>query len=458
MDDATQNIYIFEGEAFAANSIIVCKIWRPIAVLSLILRGLLTITYFFVLFCTTKFDVFHHIQIEMHPTYLTRVENHFRVTRNDLPFNIFDEVEQAKFSDDVRTLVPLTRDGIQHISQFYPPIKNAADLDALPSLLKGDEEYGFSPLFDPALVDECCQRGIFPLTLEIGRGLYIFAPKVHKVRAVCALAASAAERNTISGFPFCEGDEGVFSRSSLGLSRKLLKDPDEATRRPCFEMFINREDDLAAVFTLIRKQHGENWLCRALRLCLYHIFLNPEKYKTKIIVTAIRRKKYSEEAIASVAEEIHEGELVAGEVGFLVGDVYSSASGAYCVNGGGALQLCLTALCMQAASCRVWDLGMMMDYKKLLSCVGIPRGKWLKLVASRRSNPNATIRSFLQEQESGRGVNFFLQKCAAPAKADPDSKAQQKKRLKKEAAAKKKRSLVENKIMVFSSTNTAEAK
>ncbi|KPI89581.1 hypothetical protein ABL78_1349 [Leptomonas seymouri] len=380
-------------------------------------------------FCTT---------FAMCSTYLLRVESHFRVIPNDQPYSITDEIEQAKSSRDVRSFTPLTREGIQHISKFYPPVKNAADLDELPKKLKGTEEFGFSPLFDPALVDECCQRGIFPLTQDIGRGFHIFMPKVHKIRAVCALAASPSERNTISGFPFCEDDEAIFRRSCVGLSRKLLKDPDESTRRPCFEMFINRKEDLADVFTLIRKQHGEDWLCKPLRLCLFHMFFNPEKYGTKIVITAIRRRKYDGETEKPDYEEIIEGELVAGEVGFLVGDVYSSASGAYCINGGGSLQLCLTGLCMHAAGCRVWDLGMVMDYKNTLNCIEMPRMKWLKLVAARRSNPNTSIQKYLQEFECGRSVNYLLQRSPVVQNTNPDSKAQQKKRLKAEARARRK--------------------
>ena len=376
---------------------------------------------------------------EMFPTYLTRIDSHFRIAPEDRPYDIPDEVEQAKSSKDVRTLVPLSREGIQYLSKFYPPVKNAADLDELPKQLKGENEFGFSPLFDPRLVDECCQRGIFPLTQDIGEGYYIFTPKIHRMRAVCALVASPAERNTISGFPFCDGDEGIFSRKCVGLSRKLLKNPDLPTKRPSFEVFINRPEDLVGVFLLIRKQHGENWLCKPLRMCLYHMFFNPEKYSTKVIITAIRRKKYSVGAIEKDTREIQEGELVAGEVGFLVGDIYSSATGAYCISGGGALQLCLTGLCMQAAGCRLWDLGMLMDYKKSLNCVEVPRIKWLKLVALRRSNSTAGIQNYLKGVMAGRNVNYFLCRTTSADTPAPNSKSQRKKQQKAEALAEQKK-------------------
>jgi hypothetical protein len=376
--------------------------------------------------------------VHMFPTYLKRIEGHFQTDPMEQPYNIADEIERARASGDVRTLVPLSREGIQHVSQFYPLVKNAADLDELPKKLERTREFGFSPLFDPALVDACCQRGIFPLTQDIGGGFFIFTPKVHRIRAVCALTASPAERDSISGFPYCEDVEGIFSRNCVGLSRKLLKDPDDSTRRPSFEMFVNRAEDMVDVFTLIRRQHGENWLCKPLRLCLFHMFFHPGKYDTKIIITAVRRKKYAGDPGELVAQELSEGDLVAGEVGFLVGDIYSSASGAYCINGGGALQLCVTGLCMQAAGCRIWDLGMMMEYKKVLNCVGVPRMKWLKLVAARRSRANADIQEYLQTLGDGRSVKYYLQDNSSSSSADPNSKAQQKKRLKLEAIAKKK--------------------
>lgn len=373
----------------------------------------------------------------MRATYLNRATAHFREDGKK-EYDIAAEVETAKGKADVRQLVPLNRAGIQHLSRYWPPVKNEADLDELPAKLKGNNELGFSPLYDPNLIEACCQRGIFPLTVEVGDDFFVFAPKLHVERCLCALADGPAQRNTIGGFPFCEGEEGIFDEDRLGVSKKLTRSPNETTKRPAFEVYINREEDLVGVFTLIRRQHGENWLCQRLRICLLHMFFNPAKYATKIVVTAIRRRQYGPVTAPSSTQTIEEGELVAGEVGYLVGDVYASATGAYCISGGGALQLRVTGMCMKAAGCKVWDLGMMMDYKRTLSCVPLPRKKWQKLIAARRTHSTDLILASLQELHAGRSVCEFFKSTSPPAVADPNSKAQRKKRQKKEAAIQRK--------------------
>ncbi|KAI5690489.1 hypothetical protein MNV84_03578 [Leishmania braziliensis] len=373
----------------------------------------------------------------MHATYLQRVTQHFREDKGK-EFNIEAEVSYASQATDVRHLVPLTKADVQHFSSFFPPVKSKDDLETLPAKLKGNEELGFSPLFDPSLIDACCQRGIFPLAVAISENIFLFAPKLHMERAICALVDGAAQRNTISGFPFCEGDEGIFNKDCLGVSRKLTKTPNESTHRPSFEIFVNRQADLVDVFTLIRRQHGENWLCAPLRVCLLHMFFNPTKYATKIIITAIRYRKYNEMPILESSPLIQEGELVACEIGYLVGDIYASATGAYCISGGGALQLSLTGVCMKSAGCRLWDLGMMMSYKRSLQCVSLPRKKWQSMVSVRRTNPNEHILRYLHDLEKGLPVSDFFKTAVPPAIADLNSKSQRKKRLKKEAAIQRK--------------------
>ncbi|GET88308.1 hypothetical protein, conserved [Leishmania tarentolae] len=372
----------------------------------------------------------------MHATYLQRVTRHFCEKGKD--FDIAGEVRHATEAKDVRHLVPLTKVGIQHFSSFLPPVRNKDDLDTLPERLKGSGELGFSPLFDPSLIDECCQRGIFPLAIAIDDNIFLFAPKLHMERAICALAESPAQRNSIGGFPFCEGDEGIFDSVCLGVSRKLTKPPNESSHCPSFDIFINRKEDLVDVFTLIRRQHGENWLCAPLRVCLLHMFFNAMKYKTKIIITAIRRRKYSNMSLSENSSVIQEGELVACEVGYLVGDIYASATGAYCISGGGCLQLSVTGVCMRSAGCRLWDLGMMMNYKQSLQCVSLPRKKWQKMVSARRATPNEHILSYLRDLEKGHPVSDFFKSSIPPAIADPNSKSQQKKRMRKEAAVQRK--------------------
>lgn len=368
--------------------------------------------------------------------FLQKVDGHFRQPDNS-DTDISSEFSFAERTSDARTLVRLTPEGIKVISQHYPPVKNANDLDVLPEKLRGEAEIGFSPLFDPALIDACCQRGIFPLTLCLGQGVRVFAPKLHTNRALCALVSNPGERNAIKGFPFCEAEDGIFKPEHLSVSKKFLRCADDTTRNPTFKIFFNRKEDIVDLFTLIQHQHGEDWMCSSLRICLFFMFLNPQQFATKIIVTAIRRHKYngSSDEKCSYANE---GDLVAGEVGFLVGDIYCSATGAYCVSGGGSLQLALTGIIMQKAGCRIWDLGMMMDYKRDLQCIPVSRKKWLGIVTARRKLPNSEVLSYLSNFSNGQPVSTFFLLGGAEEIANENSKSQIKKRQKKAFAKEKK--------------------
>ncbi|EPY38177.1 hypothetical protein AGDE_05754 [Angomonas deanei] len=170
-------------------------------------------------------------------------------------------------------------------------------------------------------------------------------------------------------------------------SRKLLKECDPKSKKPAFTVFINRKEDVADVLNLIRRQHTENWLCKALRLCIVYMFEHPELFTTKIIITAIRRAKYDGEEAPVGDDMIHEGELIAGEVGYIVGDIYSSATGGYCMSGAGSLQLAVLGAILHQCGCSVWDLGMRLKYKEeCLGSVEVSRRKWVNLAKSRATS------------------------------------------------------------------------
>lgn len=325
---------------------------------------------------------------------------HFKQTREPTSrgVDIKREVEEATRKDDVRTLLPLNPLHLQIISRQLPLVQNAEDLDTLAERLfrlSHNGEVGFSPLFCPALVDSTCQRGIFPLAISIAANLYVFAPKLHRQRSLTRLQPS------VRGFPVSsDEDEGIFAVENLHVSKKYLSERNESMRTRSFDVFINREEDIAPALSLIWSQHGEDWLCRALRACFVHMFFNKDRYRTKIVVVAVRRHCYSAGTNEKAANEdkqvgafadgdpVEEGDLVAAEVGFIVGDIYSSATGAYSSSGAGTLQLAVTGEAMRSAGCRVWDLGMEMEYKSAaLKCVPLERKRWLKFVREHAADP-----------------------------------------------------------------------
>jgi hypothetical protein len=288
-------------------------------------------------------------------------EGHFKP--NILHIDMKAEVAAVAAADDVRSFQPLPGPFLQQLSQFYVLVKNAADLDKLPQQLKGDREFGFCPMFCPRLFDEACQRGLFPLAVDVHRNVFVFAPKCHVERGVTRLEPKAC----IDGLRFPDDDDGNFIESNLPVSGKLA--------RRC-SVAVNRLEDVADVLDLIHRQHGENWLCQRLRALVIHMLLHAAEYHTKIVLVAVR--------------DVESNVLVACEYGYIAGDIYTSGTGAYRVSGAGSLQLrALAELLRSSLGVRLWDLGMLMDYKnKTLGCTAVPRKQWLACVKARVSKPD----------------------------------------------------------------------
>merc|ERR1712031_140188 len=75
--------------------------------------------------------------------------------------------------------------------------------------------------------------------------------------------------------------------------------------------------------------------------------------------------------------------LVAGEIGYTVGGIYSSCTGFALKNefpGCGTLQLVALGKWLQQRGFALWDLGMALDYKKKLGGKEQPRHMWAACV------------------------------------------------------------------------------
>lgn len=270
-----------------------------------------------------------------------------------------------------------------------------------------EDEFVIAPeeFFCPNMVNWCLLRGIFPMAVSHQKKIY-FALKLHTHRCVCLLDPSVIRAPFFSGENI--GELSCFNGRDIHVKKNLLTKPNDKTKCAALSCFINRENDLCDAFELICAQHGEMWLCRSLRICLYHMFLNPNDYEAKVILTAVRRFSYGGPGAQLPPDEVEEGELVACEIGFLVGDIYTSATGAFCVNGAGLLQLALTAKLMETAGCKVWDLGMGMEYKHAhLKPVEIERNRWVNLVKERKKC-EVNILNKLANYKSGITVSDVL--------------------------------------------------
>lgn len=288
-------------------------------------------------------------------------------------------VARALAAEDVRTAAKLSKEEVEFLSKDMPLVKNQHDLNSMQDVLR-QKEFGFSPLFDPNLVDACCQRGVFPMALEVKRGVFVFGAKLHVTRGVVRLFDEP-----VPGIPAFEPGDALYSVHLLKPKKQLAKKT---------MAYVNRVEDLVPVLQLINLQHGENWLCEPLRWCFAYMLAHPEAFQTKFVIFAVR-----------LAPSVDPTEpLVAAEVGFIVHDVYTSATGAYCYSGCGTLQLAALAAWLQRSGVRIWDLGMLMDYKeKGLGCVGITRKKWTQLIAGRAEHQRSDAKAMICQALATRG-------------------------------------------------------
>lgn len=97
------------------------------------------------------------------------------------------------------------------------------------------------------------------------------------------------------------------------------------------------------------------------------------------------------------------GQLVAGEIGYTCGSVYTSCTGFALKEefpGAGTVQLVVLARCLTSAGFVLWDLGMELDYKMELGAETICRPEWLRRIRHLRSaNPVPVLQSPSSETE-----------------------------------------------------------
>lgn len=129
--------------------------------------------------------------------------------------------------------------------------------------------------------------------------------------------------------------------SEIHISKKVKK--------LCKNFYITIDKDFDGVINGIIEKHGENWLYPFIQKEFKKLFEKTETYKN----------------LEMHSVEVWFGdELVAGEIGNSIGAVYTSLTGFQRKNCAGTIQLCALAKLLEYQNFQLWDLGMLLPYKK----------------------------------------------------------------------------------------------
>ncbi|SBS89685.1 Leu/Phe-tRNA protein transferase, putative [Plasmodium ovale curtisi] len=137
--------------------------------------------------------------------------------------------------------------------------------------------------------------------------------------------------------------------SEIHISKKVKK--------KCKHFYVTINKDFDGVIKGIVEKHGHNWL---------YPFIQDEFKKIHN-----RSVTYKNVQLHSV-ELWYDNELVAGEIGNTVGSIYTSLTGFQRRNCAGTIQLCVLAKILEQQKFQLWDLGMLLPYKKDIGSKEIP--------------------------------------------------------------------------------------
>ncbi|KJP85512.1 hypothetical protein AK88_04863 [Plasmodium fragile] len=144
--------------------------------------------------------------------------------------------------------------------------------------------------------------------------------------------------------------------SEIHISRKVKK--------KCKNYFMTVNKDFDGVLQGIVEKHGQNWLYPFVQKEFKKIFEKQVTYKN----------------VRMHSVELWCGDfLAAGEIGCTVGSIYTSLTGFQRQNCAGTIQLCALAKLLQKQEFDLWDLGMLLPYKKTIGSKEVSMKDFFKM-------------------------------------------------------------------------------
>jgi Leu/Phe-tRNA-protein transferase len=245
-------------------------------------------------------------------------------------------------------------------------------------------DFCYARVFHPQLLAQLLAEGFLPICTAEGR---ILLPKLHAQRCVIDLQQQPPNCTAVPA-----AAPAVPAAAAVHVSKAVRK------KSKRYRLTINQAWE--RVVEGCRLQHGNVcWLYDSLVGAFRALQSSPQAYVAKIpTATTDSSSSFTNHMelcpvrLLSVEVWSHDDVLVAGELGYTVGTMYTSLTGFSNVSGAGSVQLAATGRLLQSCGYRWWDLGMDMAYKRHLGAVLLDRPDFVQQVhACRTQRPTVAL-------------------------------------------------------------------
>lgn len=220
----------------------------------------------------------------------------------------------------------------RHLRRRYPWVDDESQLGAVPQQLAlHGGEFCLSARIDAAMVAAVCRHGYLPMA-QLVLGVPILLIKLHEFRCVLDFTAVRVPRST---------------------------------RRRARGTYLLAEGEVGSTLRAIERAHDDSWIIPPLSAALDELHRSP-------------RGGVSVHAFTLRTDVDVGAEILAGEIGYAVGAVYTSLSGYRLRSGAGMVQLAALAGLLADYGYAFWDLGMEVRYKLDLGARLVERATFLE--------------------------------------------------------------------------------
>ncbi len=201
-----------------------------------------------------------------------------------------------------------------------------------------DSDFCVGDSFDAAFAYDLMYEGFFPFSMAFDDHIF-FIPKLHCNRAILSLP------------------QMVVPKSTVRQSKK-------------YEFSMDRQFDLVLQKSV--DYHGDGWLTEPLRRALHELRHSPvnERFRMHSIELWLN------------------GEIVAGEIGYSLGTMYTSMTGYHLISGSGSVQLYAAGALLRSKGFRCIDYGEILPYKEDLGARKMSRSAFLNILHKLRLAQN----------------------------------------------------------------------